>query len=105
MMMRIVVLNIRAGGGQRIDNLLGYLDEQDPHTVLLTEWRQGPAGTRIAALLPRSPAASRRATFSLSWPDEAADCGVQIRPELVALGHVPPTGGGSCRLTAVARPR
>jgi len=47
--MRIVVMNIRAGGGQQIDNLLGYLDEQDPHTVLLTEWRQGRAGTRIEA--------------------------------------------------------
>jgi exonuclease III len=46
-MMRIVALNIRAGGGQRVAALLRYLDQHDPYTVVLSEWRHGPHGIQI----------------------------------------------------------
>jgi exodeoxyribonuclease-3 len=49
MLMRIVVLNIRAGGGKRVGELLRYLDQYDPDTVVLTEWRRSFPGTRIEA--------------------------------------------------------
>jgi hypothetical protein len=37
MMRRIITLNIRAGGGKQVGALLTYLDQHDPHTVVLTD--------------------------------------------------------------------
>src|SRR5579875_3622430 len=47
--MRILALNLRAGGGRRIAPLLAYLDAQASHTVVLSEWYGGGTGMRIAA--------------------------------------------------------
>ena len=47
--MRMVCLNIRAGGGRRIGAVAEYLEAQNPHTVVLTEWRNGPAGVAVEA--------------------------------------------------------
>ena len=45
---RIVVLNIRGGGGSRAERLCAYLDAHDPDTVVLTEWRNGTSGAVFA---------------------------------------------------------
>jgi hypothetical protein len=45
--LHILTLNIQAGGGQRVGRLLPYLDQQDPHTVVLTEWRANLVGVQI----------------------------------------------------------
>lgn len=45
---RIVVLNIRGGGGSRAERLCGFLDAHDPDTVVLTEWRNGISGAVFA---------------------------------------------------------
>jgi exonuclease III len=46
-MTRIVALNIRAGGGERVAALLRYLEQHNPHTVVLSEWRKGRYGVQI----------------------------------------------------------
>jgi hypothetical protein len=46
---RIIALNIRSGGGQRVDALLQYLGAREPDTVVLTEWRSNKSGQQIAA--------------------------------------------------------
>jgi hypothetical protein len=40
----IVSLNIRSGGGTRAARLSRYLDQLDPDTILLTEWRDNTSG-------------------------------------------------------------
>lgn len=45
---RLVVLNIRGGGGSRTTRLCAYLDVHDPDTVVLTEWRNGVSGEVFA---------------------------------------------------------
>jgi len=45
---RILALNIRAGGGGRVGRLLAFLEAHDPVTMVLSEWRENPAGQRIA---------------------------------------------------------
>ncbi len=45
---RILVLNIRGGGGSRAERLCAYLDAHDPETVVLTEWRNGAGGAGFA---------------------------------------------------------
>jgi exonuclease III len=47
--MRIVALNVRAGGGTRVAALLRYPDQHNPHTMVLTEWRRNQAGAQIEA--------------------------------------------------------
>ena len=42
-------LNIRSGGGSRIDALVRYLDQHDPTVVVLTEWRANRASHMLAA--------------------------------------------------------
>jgi exodeoxyribonuclease III len=45
---RIVVLNVRGGGGVRAARLCGFLEAHDPDTVVLTEWRNGVSGAVFA---------------------------------------------------------
>jgi exodeoxyribonuclease III len=45
----IVALNVRSGGGTRAARLCSYLDDLDPDTVLLTEWRNNASGRLFAA--------------------------------------------------------
>jgi exodeoxyribonuclease-3 len=45
---RIVVLNVRGGGGSRGERLCGFLDAHDPDAVVLTEWRNGASGAVFA---------------------------------------------------------
>jgi exonuclease III len=45
----IVALNIRSGGGTRAARLCSYLDNLDPDTVLLAEWRDNISGRAFAA--------------------------------------------------------
>ena len=45
----ILSLNIRAGGGVRAPNLVRYLDQHNPSTIVLTEWRANEAGCCFAA--------------------------------------------------------
>ena len=47
-MRRIVSLNIRSGGGTRAAHLCEYLDQLDPDTVLLAEWRDNVSGRVFA---------------------------------------------------------
>jgi exodeoxyribonuclease III len=44
----IVSLNIRSGGGTRAARLCQYLDQLDPDTVLLAEWRDNVSGRAFA---------------------------------------------------------
>jgi exodeoxyribonuclease III len=44
----IVSLNIRSGGGTRAARLCRYLDQLDPDTVLLAEWRDNVSGRAFA---------------------------------------------------------
>ena len=44
----IVSLNIRSGGGTRAARLCRYLDQLDPDTLLLTEWRDNVSGRSFA---------------------------------------------------------
>jgi len=46
---RIVALNVRGGGGTRVDRLCRYLDTHDPHTVVITEWRDNATGRLFEA--------------------------------------------------------
>ncbi len=46
---RALVLNIKAGGGRRLPALIAFLDTHQPETLVLTEWRDNPAGQEIAA--------------------------------------------------------
>jgi exonuclease III len=46
---RILGLNIRAGGGQRTAAIVDYLERHDPHTLVLTEWRASAPGADILA--------------------------------------------------------
>lgn len=45
---RVVILNIRSGGGARAERLRDYLDAREPHTVVLTEWRDNRSGQVFA---------------------------------------------------------
>jgi exodeoxyribonuclease-3 len=45
---RVLALNIRAGGGSRWRHVLDFLEARDADTIVLTEWRDNPAGQRIA---------------------------------------------------------
>src|SRR5215472_936613 len=45
----IVALNIRSGGGTRAARLCSYLDNLDPDTVLLAEWRDNMSGRVFAS--------------------------------------------------------
>jgi exodeoxyribonuclease III len=44
----IVSLNVRSGGGTRTARLCRYLDQLDPDTVLLAEWRDNASGSAFA---------------------------------------------------------
>ena len=46
-MQRIVALNVRSGGGTRVERLCQYLGAQNPHTVVLTEWRCNTSGRSL----------------------------------------------------------
>ena len=49
--MRILTLNLRAGGGTRIPALVEALVARDADVLVLTEFRIGPSGTRLLDLL------------------------------------------------------
>jgi hypothetical protein len=44
---RLLVWNIRHGGGERIPRILGVLDEHRPDVVVLTEFRNNRRGEVI----------------------------------------------------------
>ena len=46
-MIRLCTLNIRQGGGKRADSLVSYLVHEAADIVILTEFRENPAGNRI----------------------------------------------------------
>ena len=46
--MRILALNIRSGGGLRVEGMLRYIRQQDPDTIVLTEWRNNLFGGKIS---------------------------------------------------------
>lgn len=46
--MLIAALNIRSGGGLRVDALLQHIIQSDPDIIVLTEWRDNLAGRKIA---------------------------------------------------------
>jgi len=47
--MKIVALNIRQGGGQRVARICTYLDGQQADVIVLSEWRENAQGRDIAA--------------------------------------------------------
>lgn len=51
---RLLVWNIRHGGGERIPRILDTLDRHQPDVVVLTEYRINRRGEAIGEWLPRS---------------------------------------------------
>lgn len=49
--MQILTLNIRHGGGRRVGAIADYVSIQAPDVFLATEFRNGPSGTELKALL------------------------------------------------------
>lgn len=49
--MKTVTLNIRHGGGKRVRGLVKYLLEQNPDTIVLTEYRENDSGRYIRSEL------------------------------------------------------
>jgi exodeoxyribonuclease III len=47
MILRIVSINLRHGGGRRVAGLMNWLTSKSPSAAVLTEWRDNPSGARI----------------------------------------------------------
>ena len=52
-MIRILAWNIRQGGGQRVNEQLTAISQEDPHIVVLSEFRNNPNGITIRSTLLR----------------------------------------------------
>jgi len=74
---RILTLNVRHGGGKRVDTLLGKVQELVPDTIVLSEFRHGGSGTRFQDGLK-----------GLGFPHQmASDIPVRTNGVLVASRH------------------
>jgi hypothetical protein len=51
MILRIVSMNIRQGGGDRVTGLADWLISKSPTAITLPEWRNNPSGERIRTRL------------------------------------------------------
>lgn len=44
---KIVALNVRSGGGKRVDAICKFLERHEPDVVVLSEWREGASGQKF----------------------------------------------------------
>lgn len=71
--MQVLTLNIRHGGGRRIGAIAEYISSRSPDVFLATEFRNGPSGSELRALL-------RDQGYRFQWT-----CSMQPRQNSVLL--------------------